>query len=70
MFDLFHCKFKRKQEKIITGQGLFQPAKYKMIPCHKKMRFLEEYVLLQWGLTQQQMLLAQRQVYTQIHAAT
>lgn len=34
------------------------------------MHFLEEYALQQWDPIQQQMLLAQMQVYTPHHAAT
>lgn len=33
------------------------------------MHFLEEYVLQQWDLIQRRMLLAQKQVYRQSHAA-
>lgn len=50
---------------------IIKKTKYKtVVPCHKKMHFLEEYVLQQWHLRLQQMLLAQKQAYTQIHAAT
>lgn len=44
--------------------------KYKTVPYHKKMHFLEEYVVQQQGQIQQQKLLDQKQVYRQIHAAT
>lgn len=48
---------------------LAKPTSSKVIPCHMKMHFLEEYASQWWDLIRQQMLSAQKQVYILSHAA-